>query len=99
MRFTLVLAAAVLMAGCSAPNQQYERQIDCCTNAGRTSQPAEAVPSQAARDQAARDYCGYQAGIANATQSGSMVRQAFAGIEVQAACLQYYAKTGRLPGQ
>lgn len=54
--------------------------------------------AQVERAQYAIDYCANQAAYANATTRG-LVQSAFASIEVQSSCIDFYKRTGHLPGQ
>jgi hypothetical protein len=46
----------------------------------------------------AQEYCANQGAQANALTPG-LVHAAFAGIEIQASCIDFYKRTGHLPGQ
>lgn len=59
---------------------------------------AERLELQAARDAYAREFCNNQAAMANMSQHG-LVNAAFAGLTMQASCLDFYQRTGHLPGQ
>lgn len=53
---------------------------------------------QVEQAQYAIDYCANQGAYANATTRG-LVASAFASIEVQSSCIDFYKRTGHLPGQ
>lgn len=102
-----LLAAALLLnlGGCAqmAANRAAAQAAQDADNS-RLAQLREryntdpAFHAQVERAQYAIDYCANQAAYANATTRG-LLQAGFASIEVQASCIDFYKRTGHLPGQ
>ena len=107
--------AAVLLTGCAGSQQQISAQQQERWDQERlhreqmaregqrdTTQAPPEVQAQEdflrARNEYARDYCANQAAMANMSQRG-LLNAAFAGVGMQASCLDFYNRTGHLPGQ
>lgn len=107
------LAVAVLLTGCAQSQEQVtakqQEQWDQerlhraqmaqqgqrdTTQASPQAQAQEDFLS--ARDQYAREYCANQAAMANMSQHG-LINAAFAGLGMQASCIDFYNRTGEFP--
>jgi hypothetical protein len=100
----LLAAAALLLSLTSCAEMAARRAADAAERNAELSRIQDRYyndPEFRARyDRAkyAQEYCANQAAYTNATTRG-LLQSAFAGIEVQASCIDFYKRTGHLPGQ
>lgn len=102
MKYLLATAVLLNLTGCAqmaanraAAQAERDRQLSVIRERYDTDPEFRAAYDRA---RYAQEYCANQASYANATTRG-LVQSAFASIEVQSSCIDFYKRTGHLPGQ